>query len=80
VHVVHEAVRREGEDELKRSATALARSCLAAGLSMDFPDRGGSAPLQTADAPWRPPISKFGYSTGFVLVILGGDNSLRKTH
>ena len=35
-HVVHEAVRREGEEELKRSNAALAWSGLAAGLSMGF--------------------------------------------
>jgi hypothetical protein len=34
--VVYEAVRREGEDELKRSSPALACSGLAAGLSMGF--------------------------------------------
>lgn len=34
--VVYETVRREGEDELKRSSPALACSGLAAGLSMGF--------------------------------------------
>ena len=34
VHVVHEAVRREGEEELKRTPTALWWSGVAAGLSM----------------------------------------------
>ena len=72
VHVVHEAIRREGEDELKRSATALAWSGLAAGLSMGFSLIGeGLLRSKLPDAPWRPLISKFGYSTGFVLVILG---------
>lgn len=72
VHVVHEAVRREGEEELKRSNSALAWSGLAAGLSIGF-----SAILEglmrsaLPDAPWRPLVSKFGYSAGFVLVILG---------
>ena len=36
VRVVHEAVRREGEEELERSSQALAWSGLAAGLSMGF--------------------------------------------
>lgn len=72
VHVVHEAVRREGEDELKRSTTALAWSGLAAGLSMGFSLIGeGLLRSELPDAPWRPLISKFGYSFGFVLVILG---------
>jgi hypothetical protein len=34
--VVYEAIRREGNDELRRSTTALAWSSLAAGLSMGF--------------------------------------------
>jgi len=34
VHVVHEAVRREGEEELKRTPTALWWSGVAAGLSI----------------------------------------------
>lgn len=72
VHVVHEAVRREGEEELKRSSSALAWSGLAAGLSMGFSLAGeGVLRSMLPDAPWRPLISKFGYSIGFVLVILG---------
>jgi hypothetical protein len=35
-HIVYEAVRQEGLDELKRSNSALAWSGLAAGLSMAF--------------------------------------------
>lgn len=72
VHVVHEAVRREGEEELKRSTRALAYSGLAAGLSMGFSVMGeGMLRSMLPDAPWRPLISKFGYSAGFLLVILG---------
>ena len=72
VHVVHEAVRREGEEELKRSSSALGWSGLAAGLSMGF-SLVGEALFRSKlpDAPWRPLISKLGYATGFVLVILG---------
>lgn len=71
-HVVHEAVRREGQEELKRSNSALAWSGLAAGLSMGF-STIAEAVLRAAlpDAPWRPLITKVGYSVGFVLVILG---------
>jgi formate/nitrite transporter FocA (FNT family) len=70
--VVHEIVREEGETELKRTATALAWSGFAAGLSMGFSFialallRGG-----LPDAPWRPLLASFGYSMGFVIVILG---------
>src|SRR3954451_19173957 len=71
-HVVHEAVRREGEEELKRSNSALAWSGLAAGLSMGFSLIGeGILRSRLPDAPWRPLIAKFGYSAGFLLVILG---------
>lgn len=72
VRVVHEAVRREGEEELKRTSSALAWSGLAAGLSMGF-SLIGEAVLRSKlpDVSWRPLIAKFGYSTGFVIVILG---------
>ncbi len=70
--VVHEAVRREGEDELGRPSSALAWSGVAAGLSMGF-SFVAEALLQSAlpDTPWRPLITKFGYSLGFLFVILG---------
>ena len=72
VHVVHEAVRREGEEELRRTTSALAWSGLAAGLSMGFSlIAEGLIRSHIPDVPWRPLISKFGYSAGFVLVILG---------
>jgi formate/nitrite transporter FocA (FNT family) len=55
VHVVHEAVRREGEAELKRSSSALAWSGLAAGLSMGFSLIGeGLIRSHLPDLPWRP--------------------------
>jgi formate/nitrite transporter FocA (FNT family) len=70
--VVHEAVRREGEEELKRSSRALGWSGLAAGLSMGFSlITEGLMRAHLPDEPWRPLITKAGYSAGFVLVILG---------
>ena len=72
VRVVHEAVRREGEDELKRTSSALAWSGLAAGLSMGFSLMGqGILYSKLPDAPWRPLLSSFGYTIGFLIVILG---------
>jgi formate-nitrite transporter family protein len=72
VRVVHEAVRKEGEDELERSSQALAWSGLAAGLSMGFSlIAEGLIRSRLPDAPWRPLIAKLGYSAGFVLVVLG---------
>ncbi|HET9594268.1 MAG TPA: formate/nitrite transporter family protein [Anaeromyxobacteraceae bacterium] len=71
VHVVHEAVRMEGEEELRRPASALAWSALAAGLSMGF-SLVAEALLRAGlpDAPWRPLVAKLGYSVGFLVVIL----------
>ncbi|HMR68580.1 MAG TPA: formate/nitrite transporter family protein, partial [Anaerolineae bacterium] len=70
--IVYETIRREGEDELDRTTAALIYSGLAAGLSMGFSFLG-EALLQAhlPEAPWRPLISKAGYSLGFLIVILG---------
>ncbi|HZS71484.1 MAG TPA: formate/nitrite transporter family protein [Candidatus Acidoferrum sp.] len=71
-NIVYEAIRREGEDELARPASALAWSALAAGLSMGF-SFVAEALLEARlpDEPWRPLIAKFGYSVGFLIVVLG---------
>jgi len=70
--VVHEAIRLEGEQELQRSSAALFWSGLAAGLSMGFSlIAEGLLRSRLPDAPWRPIVSKVGYSFGFLLVILG---------
>jgi hypothetical protein len=68
VTVVYEAIRREGEVELRRPAAALAWSALAAGLSMGFrfwPERC------LPQATWVSLITKAGYSVGFLIVALG---------
>src|SRR5690242_21471880 len=71
-HVVHEAIRVEGEEELHRRSSALAWSGLAAGLSMGF-SLLAEGVLRSAipDTPWRPLVSKLGYTVGFLVVILG---------
>ncbi len=70
--VVHEAVREEGERELRRPPTALAWSGLAAGLSMGFSlVAQGLIRAYIPAAPWRPLIDSFGYSVGFLIVVLG---------
>ena len=71
-NVVYETIRREGEDELRRPAAALAWSALAAGLSMGFSFIAEA--LLTShlpDSTWRPLVSKGGYCIGFLIVILG---------
>ena len=71
-HVVHEAVRHDGDIELERSSGALASSGLAAGLSMGFSFIAeGLIRSRLPDEPWRPLLAKFGYSLGFLLVIIG---------
>jgi formate/nitrite transporter FocA (FNT family) len=78
--VVHEAIRREGEEELSRPAMALFWSGLAAGLSMGF-SLVGEALLEAGlpDAPWRPLVAKLGYSLGFLFVVLGRQQLFTET-
>jgi formate/nitrite transporter FocA (FNT family) len=70
--VVYEAVRKEGENELKRSTPTLAYDGLTAGLSMGF-SLVAEALLRShlPDTSWRPAISKLGYSVGFLIIVLG---------
>ena len=78
--VIHELVREEGEEGLRRPASALAWSGLAAGLSMGFSFlvlaliRSG-----LPDAPWRRLIDSAGYSVGFMIVILGRQQLFTET-
>ena len=70
--VVYEVIRREGEDELRRTVSALAWSGLAAGLSMGFSLVAmGLIRARLPDTPWRPLVVNLGYSIGFLIVILG---------
>jgi formate-nitrite transporter family protein len=70
--VVYEAIMEEGESELSRSSSALAYSGLAAGLSMGF---SFLVPAylhsHLPEGKWTPLITSFGYTIGFLLVILG---------
>jgi formate-nitrite transporter family protein len=71
-NVVYESIRREGEDELRRSNAALAWSALAAGLSMGLSFVAEALlKARLPDQPWAPLISRFGYSLGFLAVVLG---------
>ncbi len=70
--VLHEVIRKAGEDELSRPAIGLALSALAAGLAMGFsPLTESVLSSHLPDAPWRPLISKLGYTVGFLIVITG---------
>lgn len=70
--VVHETIRKDGDEELRRPISALAWSGLAAGLSMGFSFLT-EALFQNylPMAPWRPLITKLGYPIGFLIVIVG---------
>jgi formate/nitrite transporter FocA (FNT family) len=72
-HAIHRVIREEGEEQLDRHGGALAWSGLAAGLSMGFSFLT-MALLQgrlPETAPWRVLVSSFGYTIGFLIVILG---------
>jgi formate/nitrite transporter FocA (FNT family) len=71
-HVVYEAIRLEGRHELERKVSSLAWSGLAAGMSMGFSFLTQALLRQhLPDAAWAPLITKLGYATGFLIVILG---------
>lgn len=78
--VIHEVVREEGEEGLKRAGSALAWSGLAARLSMGFSFLG-LALIRSGlpDAPWRRLVDSIGYSTGFLIVILGRQQLFTET-
>ena len=70
--VIHEIVRKDGEEELERRAAAVGWSGLAAGLSMGFSFLA-LALIQSAlpDTPWRRLFDSAGYCVGFVIAVLG---------
>ena len=69
---VHKAILKEGEEALGRSSAALFWSALAAGLSMGLSMIAeGLLTAHLPDAGWRPLVAKFGYTAGFLVVILG---------
>ena len=72
VDVVHEAIRKDGDEELNRAVSALSWSGLAAGMSMGFSFVGEA--LLYAHLPasqWRDLLVRLGYPIGFLIVILG---------
>ncbi|MEA3643382.1 MAG: formate/nitrite transporter family protein [Lamprobacter sp.] len=70
--LVHDIVREEGEQELQRGFPALWWSGLAAGLSMGLsPLAAGILAALLPAQPWVGIIVAFGYSAGFLIVVLG---------
>ncbi|MFP7673842.1 formate/nitrite transporter family protein [Marivita sp. S0852] len=70
--LIFEAIRRSGEEELKRPMRALWYSGIAAGILISFSVLG-EALLRShlPDSEWRYVIENAGYTFGFLLVILG---------
>jgi formate-nitrite transporter family protein len=70
--LIHETIRAEGESELERTTGALLLSGLAAGLSMGISlFAQGLLQSRLPDASWRPLVVAFGYTLGFLVVVLG---------
>ena len=70
--VIHEVIRRRGQEELARSNSALAWSGFAAGMTMGFSlICQGLFRALLPQTPWAPLVSNIGYSVGFIMVILG---------
>lgn len=70
--VVHEVIRREGDEELGRPVASLAWSGFGGGVAI-FASVLGQGLLQgmLPDAPWTAAIASFGYSLGFIIVVMG---------
>ncbi|MGG6265558.1 formate/nitrite transporter family protein [Leptolyngbya sp. AN03gr2] len=70
--MIHEVIRLEGERQLRRPTSALAWSALAAGLSMGFSlVAQGLLRANLPDQSWSAIVASFGYSVGFVIVVMG---------
>src|SRR5580692_3952652 len=69
--VIYEIVCRLGEEEMARPVTSLWWSGVAAGLSISF-SLLAQAILRAhlPDEAWRPLVTSFGYSIGFVMAVL----------
>lgn len=71
-NLIFEIIRHDGELELERQTLPLILSALAAGLMISFSFYFRSIlNLYVGDAPWADAITGFGYTTGFLIVILG---------
>lgn len=70
--VLHEAIRLEGDEELRRHGGALLLSAIAAGLTMGFSlIVPGVLKAHLPAAPWAELVTSLGYATGFLIVVLG---------
>ncbi|MEO8037429.1 MAG: formate/nitrite transporter family protein [Betaproteobacteria bacterium] len=78
--VIHEVVREDGEQELKKRPSAVAWSGLAAGMSMGFSFLClAMITSMLPETPWRHLIASIGYTVGFVITILGRQELFTET-
>lgn len=69
--VVYETIRQEGEEELARRPSSLWWSGIAAGMAIGFSVIAeGLLRAYLPDTSWRPLVDNFGYSVGFLVVIM----------
>jgi formate/nitrite transporter FocA (FNT family) len=70
-NITYEAVRREGDKELSRPASALFWAALAGGMSMGFSFlTEGLLRSHLPDTEWRPLVTRLGYPVGFLIISL----------
>lgn len=70
--VVHEVIRLQGDDELNRPAVSLALSGLAAGGAITASVFGEAAiKMRMGNVPSADLLAAFGYSIGFIIVVMG---------
>lgn len=78
--VIHEVICAQGIEELERAPAGLALSGLAAGLSVGFSFLAEATIASVLPhAPWARLLSSFGYSIGFLIVILGQQQLFTET-
>ena len=70
--VVHEIIRLQGDEELDRPMLSLGYSGIAAGAALSASILAQAAILmRLPDQPWALLVAGFGYSIGFIIVVLG---------
>jgi formate/nitrite transporter FocA (FNT family) len=70
--VVHEVIRLQGDEELDRPVVSLLFSAFAAGVAISASLLAEAfLKMRLPDAPWSELVAGLGYSTGFVIVIMG---------
>ena len=80
VRTVYQIVRQEGQEQMERPAVSLWWSGFAGGLSISFSLLGQAALTRgLPQAPWTPLVASFGYSVGFLMVILARQQLFTET-